>query len=332
MRSHRFAPRFVTRGRLPTPRDSVTPLPPATLCRPTSGVWQDDSRALALLTLPGEKRLLWAAVSCESLPQPTRHSLGTLWCVSHGTPDSDCPWHTLRPLGLGSCTPAWAKHFLKPPLLQTLLSLLKTFPAESGESFSDLLPTSWCGCPARGLTRRVHVKPSSVLAPRSGPPLRDHSVIFRLSCQRVLKYTWASEDFKKTRRTAADVATVQPRRRHTSGRRTVGRNMPKCEYHSHTNHHTHNNQVPPARICAVRRLPRDVSARSPDRSDRCFLDTGGRLSALPFGQCPLASVRRVCLRCRHRRSSVRPLGPDRSVATFSWVLEVPCLLSWPLGL
>ena len=37
-------------------------------CRPTTGVWQGDSRALALLTLPGE-RLLWAAVSCESLPQ-----------------------------------------------------------------------------------------------------------------------------------------------------------------------------------------------------------------------------------------------------------------------
>ena len=58
-------------------------------CRPTSGLWQGDSRALALLTPPGEKILLWAAVSFESLPQPTRHSLGALWCVSHGTPDSD---------------------------------------------------------------------------------------------------------------------------------------------------------------------------------------------------------------------------------------------------
>ena len=33
-------------------------LPPATLCRPTSGVWQGDSRAL--LTLPGKETLLWS--------------------------------------------------------------------------------------------------------------------------------------------------------------------------------------------------------------------------------------------------------------------------------
>ena len=137
-----------------------------------------------------KKRLLWAAVSCESLPQPTRHSLGTLWCVSHGTPDSDCPWHpraqsaythlTLRSMGelftarygrsgLGSCTPAWAKHFLKPHLLQTLLSLLKTFPAESGESFSGSCPPLWCGCPARGLTRRVHETQLGSCSPLGAP-------------------------------------------------------------------------------------------------------------------------------------------------------------------
>ena len=47
----------------PSLRDSVTPLPLVTLCRPTTGVGQGDSLTLALLTLPEEKTLLWAAVS-----------------------------------------------------------------------------------------------------------------------------------------------------------------------------------------------------------------------------------------------------------------------------
>ena len=50
VRSRCFALRDASR------KDSVTPLPPVTLCRPTSGAWQGDSRALALLTLPGEKK------------------------------------------------------------------------------------------------------------------------------------------------------------------------------------------------------------------------------------------------------------------------------------
>ena len=44
------------------------------------------------------KRLLSGAVSCESLPRPTRHSLGALWGVRRGTPDSDCPWHLVHSL------------------------------------------------------------------------------------------------------------------------------------------------------------------------------------------------------------------------------------------
>ena len=53
--SHCFAQRGASRRRLPTLRDSVTPLPPTTLCRPTTGAWQGDSETLALLSLPGEK-------------------------------------------------------------------------------------------------------------------------------------------------------------------------------------------------------------------------------------------------------------------------------------
>ena len=77
VRSRCFAPRFVSRGRLPTLRDSVTPLPPATLCRPTSGVWQDDSRALALLTLPGEKHYSGP----RSLVSPCRNPHDTAWVL-----------------------------------------------------------------------------------------------------------------------------------------------------------------------------------------------------------------------------------------------------------
>ena len=43
-------------------------------------------------------------------------------------------------------------------------------------------------------------------------------------------------------------------------------------------------------------------------------------------------VTSLAQRCQRRRSSARPLGPDHSVATSSRVLEVPYLLSWPLGL
>ena len=54
--------------------------------------------------------------------------------------------------------------------------------------------------------------------------------------------------------------------------------------------HTRNKRIPPARICAARRLPRDVSARSPDRSARCFLDTADasppNRSVSALGKCP----------------------------------------------
>ena len=106
VRSRCFALRESTRRATPHLRESVTPLPPVstnpgrvTLCRPTTGVRQGDSRALALLSLPGEK--------CYSGPRSPLslcrhlHDLGALWCVSHGTPDSHCLWH---PRAESACT------------------------------------------------------------------------------------------------------------------------------------------------------------------------------------------------------------------------------------
>ena len=71
-----------------------------TLCRPTTGVGQGDSRTRVIpelsLSSPFREKKHYSGPRSlfESLPQPTRHSLGALWCVSHRTPDSDCPWHT----------------------------------------------------------------------------------------------------------------------------------------------------------------------------------------------------------------------------------------------
>ena len=108
MRSRCFALREASRGQLPTLRDSVTPLPPVTLGRPTTGVWQGDSQALALITLPREKHYSGPRSPFESLPQPTRHSLGALWGVR--------PALQTRTVLAYSCT----ARFLKPLLCQTL--------------------------------------------------------------------------------------------------------------------------------------------------------------------------------------------------------------------
>ena len=77
VRSHCFALRDASRGLFPTRRDSVTPLPSVTLCRPTTGVWQGDSRALALLTLPGEKHYSGP----RSLVSPCRVPHDTAWVL-----------------------------------------------------------------------------------------------------------------------------------------------------------------------------------------------------------------------------------------------------------
>ena len=116
----------------------------------------------------------------------------------------------------GTCTPARAKHYLKPLLCQTLLSLLKTLPAESGESLSDPSPPLGAAAPLGVSLGGYTSNPARVLLPARGL-LRDHSVLSRLSCQRVLTYTWASGYFRKGRKTAADVAAVRSKRRHTSG-------------------------------------------------------------------------------------------------------------------
>ena len=129
------------------------------------GVGQGDSRALALLTLPGEKRLLWAAVSCESLPRPTRHSLGARRGVSRGTPDSDCPWHpraqsaythlTLRSMGelfaARQGRSAWGTVL---PLGQVAVQNLPFQTRSSLLNFSQLSRASPSRTPARLLARQ----------------------------------------------------------------------------------------------------------------------------------------------------------------------------------
>ena len=83
VRSHCDAPRVASRGQLPNLRDRVTPLPPVTLCRPTTSAWQGDSRALAHLTPLEEKATLSFC----------RDAHDTAWVLHGVTPDSDCPWH-----------------------------------------------------------------------------------------------------------------------------------------------------------------------------------------------------------------------------------------------
>ena len=95
VRSPCNALRDASRRLFPTQRDSVTPHPSVTLVdQPRVSGRVIAERSLSSPCREKKKRLLWAAVSCESLPRPTRHSLDALWCVSHGTPDSDCPLHT----------------------------------------------------------------------------------------------------------------------------------------------------------------------------------------------------------------------------------------------
>ena len=173
MRSRCFAPRFVSRGRLPTLRDSVTPLPPVTLCRPTSGVWQDDSRALAPLTLLGEKTLLWAAVSvcpCRD-PHDTAWVLCGVSTAAHQTQDVHGTLvHSLLtpnwsegqrvsglPLGLGNSTPARAVRRSKTSPLRLTRVTLKGPPVEPGESHWDSYPPLGAAVPLgtslRGFTQ-----------------------------------------------------------------------------------------------------------------------------------------------------------------------------------
>ena len=115
--------------------------------------------------------LLWAAVSCESLPRPTRHSLGTLRGVRRGTPDSGCPWHpraqpAYTHLTLGSMSELFAARHGRSawetvlPLgqftLQNLslldsLESLKVFSVELGASVSDSCPPLGAAVPLETL-------------------------------------------------------------------------------------------------------------------------------------------------------------------------------------
>ena len=106
---------------------------------------------------------------------------------------------------------------------------------------------------------------------------------------------------------------------HDDRKETDQENHP-CEpkYHLHTNHHTRNKQIPPARICAARRLPRDVSARSPDRSARCFLDTAdasppNRSVSAPW-QVSAAFVQLEPHRSAGRSARSARTAPDRRAA------------------
>ena len=86
-----------------------------------------------------------------------------------------------QPLGLGTGTPSRALCSLKPSLFQTLLSLLKTLPAGSGESLSD--PSPPLGAAARlGVSLGGYTSnPAQVLLPTQGS-LRDLSVLSQLNC------------------------------------------------------------------------------------------------------------------------------------------------------
>ena len=93
-----------------------------------------------------------------------------------------------------------------------------------------------------------------------------------------------------------------------------------CEpkYHSHTNHHTRNKRIPPERKWAARRIPRDVSARSPDRSARCFLDTAdasppNRSVSAPW-QVSAAFVQLEPHRSAGRSARSARTAPDRCAA------------------
>ena len=110
------------------------------------------------------------------------------------------------------------------------------------------------------------------------------------------------------------------------GKETDQENHP-CEpkYHSHTNHHTRNKRIPPARICAARRLPRDVSARSPDRSARCFLDASppNRSVSAPW------QVSAAFVQLEHTGRLAAWPGP---LGLHQTVVRQLCRFLWPLSL
>ena len=113
-----------------------------------------------------EKKHYSGLGSCESLPRPTRHSLGALRRVSRGTPDSGCPWHSCtarlhtsgpevdewvacrsaRPLGLGTSTPARAVHASKTLPLR-LARVSYSLSVEPSKSLSDCCPPPGAAVP-----------------------------------------------------------------------------------------------------------------------------------------------------------------------------------------
>ena len=112
-----------------------------------------------------------------------------------------------------------------------------------------------------------------------------------------------SREVQGRRATAADEATAQEEGTRSPGGRTVGRNIAevsdagqpqkdantdevddrgrdrqgqpttRAKYHKHTIHRTPDQRIPPALICATRRLAHDASARSPDSSSQHAFDT-----------------------------------------------------------
>ena len=86
VRSHFLALREASRPRSPTLRDSVTPLPLSLLTTNHGGSGRVIPERSLSSPCREKETLLWAAVSLESLPRPTRHSLGALRGVHRGTP------------------------------------------------------------------------------------------------------------------------------------------------------------------------------------------------------------------------------------------------------
>ena len=88
------------------------------------------------------------------------------------------------PLGtaarLGNLHSRVGKALLKTYPFQTLLSLLETLPAESGESVSDPSPPLGATAPLGVSLGSYKSNPARVLLPARGP-LRDHSVVSRLT-------------------------------------------------------------------------------------------------------------------------------------------------------
>ena len=96
------------------------------------------------------------------------------------------------------------------PFPNSLESLENYLSQLSRVSLSDPNPPLGAAAPLGVSLGGYKSNPAQVLLPARGSSV----TMSRLSCQRVLTYAWASEYFRKGRRTAADEAAVQPERTH----------------------------------------------------------------------------------------------------------------------